>query len=251
MKLSPVKLKIKIAALFCFIFQLAISQEQPKIWSGKVLKDSTNVENIMVFNTNSRTSTITDSEGYFKIMARVNDTLVLSGWTLRSKKVPLRETDNPDALHIKMEPIAYELTEVVVKKGDKKKKVKNSQSIVDQQYFGDSQSTVKNTAMPMDNAIPNGVNFVRLYKDVVKLFNRNKEEEVEKLKFSEAVLKKFDYNFFHKTLELKDEEIKLFVMFCETDPRVKEFTVKETKFGLMDFMISKNTEFKKIVAASK
>jgi len=143
------------------------------------------------------------------------------------------------------------LTEVVVKKGEKKKKVKNSQAIVDQQYFDDAQSSPTNNAMLSDNAIPNGVNFVRLYKDIAKLIRSNRPEEVEKLKFSEAVLKKFDYNFFSKTLNLKDEEIKLFVMFCETDPKVKEFTVKETKFGLMDFMIGKNEEFKKMVALGK
>lgn len=245
------KAKIKIFALICLVCQLAVAQETRKIWNGKVVKDSLNVENIMVFNINSRTSTNTDTEGFFKIAARVNDTLVFSGWTLRSKKIALRETDNSDDFKVQMEPVAYELTEVVVKKGEKKKKVKNSQAIVDQQYFEDSQSSLKNSAMPVTNAIPNGVNFVRLYKDIAKLIRSNRPEEVEKLKFSEAVLKKFDYNFFHKTLELKDEEIKLFVMFCETDPKVKEFTVKETKFGLMDFMISKNVEFKKMVALGK
>ena len=40
-------------------------------------------------------------------------------------------------------------------------------------------------------------------------------------------------------------------MYCETDPKVKDFTVKETKFDLMDFMINKNKEFKKLVANGK
>lgn len=245
------KTKIKILALICFIGQLSFAQEARKTWNGRVVKDSLNVENIMVFNTSSKTSAITDNDGYFKILARANDTLVLSGWTLKSRKIALKQTDNPDNFKIKMEPIAYELTEVVVKKGEKKKKVKNSQAIVDQQYADDEKSSPKNIAMYDYDAIPNGVNFVRLYKDIAKLVRRNRPEEVEKLQFSEAVLKKFDYNFFHKTLNLKDEEIKLFVMYCETDPKVKEFTVKETKFGLMDFMISKNEEFKKMVALGK
>jgi len=245
------KAKIKILAFVLLLCQLAFAQETRKVWNGQVVKDSLNVENIMVFNINSRTSSITDSEGFFKISARVNDTLVFSGWSLRSKKIALREADNPDNLKVKMEPVAYELTEVVVKKGEKKKKVKNSQAIVDQQYFDDAQSSPTNTAMLSENAIPNGVNFVRLYKDIAKLIRSNRPEPVEKLKFSEAVLKKFDYNFFSKTLNLKDEEIKLFVMFCETDPKVKEFTVKETKFGLMDFMVTKNEEFKKMIALGK
>ncbi|GEP49514.1 hypothetical protein FNO01nite_01860 [Flavobacterium noncentrifugens] len=230
---------------------MSFAQEARKTWNARVMKDSLNVENIMVFNTSSRTSAITDNDGYFKILARANDTLVLSGWTLKSRKIVLKETDNPDNFKVKMEPIAYELTEVVVKKGEKKKKVKNSQAIVDQQYADDEKSSPNNIAMPNYDAIPNGVNFVRLYKDIAKLVRRNRPEEVEKLQFSESVLKKFDYNFFHKTLNLKDEEIKLFVMYCETDPKVKDFTVKETKFGLMDFMISKNEEFKKMVALGK
>jgi len=245
------KTKLIILALICFVCRMSFAQEARKTWNGRVMKDSLNVENIMVFNTSSKTSAITDNDGYFKILARANDTLVLSGWTLKSRKIALKETDNPNYFRIKMEPIPYELTEVVVKKGEKKKKVKNSQAIVDQQYVDDEKSSPNNIAMPNYDAIPNGVNFVRLYKDIAKLVRRNRPEEVEKLQFSEAVLKKFDYNFFHKTLNLKDEEIKLFVMYCETDPKVKDFTVKETKFGLMDFMISKNEEFRKMVALGK
>jgi len=244
------KTKIKILALICFICQMSFAQEARKTWNGRVVKDSLNVENIMVFNTSSKTSAITDNDGYFKILARANDTLVFSGWTLKTRKIALKETDNPDNFKVKMEPIAYELAEIVVKKDEKKKKI-NSQSIVDQHYADDEKSSPKNIAMYDYDAIPNGVNFVRLYKDIAKLVRKNRPEEVEKLKFSEAVLKKFDYNFFHKTLNLKDEEIKLFVMYCETDPKVKEFTVRETKFGLMDFMISKNEEFKKMVALGK
>ena len=245
------KTRIKIFALFCFFCQAGFGQQIPKLWGGKVIKDSLNVENIMVFNINGRTSAITDENGYFKISGKANDTLVLSGWTLRSRKVILKEADFPDALTVKMDPIAYELTEVVVKKGDKKQKVKNSQGIVDQQYFDDAQSSPKNNALVPENVISNGVNFARLYKDIAKLVRKNRSDEAQKLKFSESVLKKFDYNFFHKTLKLKDEEIKLFVLFCEADPKVKDFTVNETKFDLMDFMIGKNGEFKKMVALGK
>jgi len=251
MKLSPLKTKIKILALVCFICQISFGQEARKTWNGKIVKDSLNVENVMVFNVTSKTTAVTDAEGNFKINARPKDTLVFSGWTLRSRKIGLKESDNPEDFRVRMEPVSYELTEVVVKKGGKKQKVKNSQGIVDQKYFDDDKSSPKNIAMPDYNVIPNGVNFVRLYKDIAKLVKRDRPEEVEKLRFSETILKKFDYDFFHKTLDLKDEEIKLFVMYCETDPKVKDFTVKETKFDLMDFMINKNKEFKKLVANGK
>jgi hypothetical protein len=39
-------------------------------------------------------------------------------------------------------------------------------------YFGDQKSALKNTTMPRDGSIEYGTDFVRIYKDVLKILRR-------------------------------------------------------------------------------
>ena len=54
-----------------------------------------------------------------------------------------------------------------------------------------------------------------------------------------------------RVLNLKDDEIELFLMYCSNDPHSKQLVDPDQKFQLMDFMINKNKEFKKAEAAQK
>jgi hypothetical protein len=103
--------------------------------------------------------------------------------------------------------------------------------------------------MPRDGSIEYGMDFVRIYKDVLKVLRKTNPEKVDFYKdtsFSELVLKKINYSFFANTLNLKDDEIKLFLVFCENDPRSRALMQPSEEFQLMDFLITKNTEYKKI-----
>jgi hypothetical protein len=47
-------------------------------------------------------------------------------------------------------------------------------------------------------------------------------------------------------LNLKDDEIKLFLVFCENDSKSRTLMQPSAEFQLMDFLITKNKEYKKI-----
>ena len=129
-------------------------------------------------------------------------------------------------------------------------KTDSNQKIVDTKYYGDAQSTVKNTAMPADGSIENGMDFIRIGKDMLKLFGKKegtKETNYASDKiFQEVVQEKFTYYFFTQTLGLKQDEIGMFLGYCENDPKVKALLASEKEIELIDFLIFKSDEYKKV-----
>ena len=56
-------------------------------------------------------------------------------------------------------------------------------------------------------------------------------------------MKKIDYDFYKTTLKLKDEEIRLFLFYCEKGEHdFAQFNTK-TNFEIMNFLIDKNKEY--------
>jgi hypothetical protein len=105
--------------------------------------------------------------------------------------------------------------------------------------------------MPSDGTIEKGMNFVRIYKDVVKTIRKNNPEIVDitqNKSFTEVALKKIGYDFFANTLQLNDDEIRLFLIFCENDPKSKMLLKAESEFQLIDFLVTKNKEYKEVTA---
>jgi hypothetical protein len=67
----------------------------------------------------------------------------------------------------------------------------------------------------------------------------------EKLEFKQIIEEKIDQSFFIKALELKPEQIALFLEFCDADTKSKTVLEDNNILSIMDFMILKNKEFKK------
>ena len=240
------KTNLKILLLF-LLSQTCISQiKERKVLHGQVMNDSIKVENVIVFNVNSKTGKVVSFDGSFEINARERDTLIFSIFSFKSLKLVLTEKQlNEYPLIVKVEPLYYKLKEVVVSKNKINPVPKNTQKIVDKQYFGDQQSSLKNEFVY--DGTTNGVNFVRLYKDVIKLLKKKNPKRTDftsDVNFTEVAMQRIKYSFYTNTLKLKDEEIKLFLVYCENDSKSKSVMKTKSDFELMDFMIEKNKEFK-------
>jgi hypothetical protein len=223
---------------------------------GQVRNDLVPVENVIVFNVNSKNGVIVNSYGFFNIIAKVGDSLVFSSLTFKSKKLVLSEKEFivPQFV-VEMDIFTNELAEVLILA---KKEVNplsgGTQKYVDIQYFDDERSSPKNIAMSRDGSIEMGVDFVRIYKDVLKILRKNNPEKVDFYKdtsFSELALVRVNYSFFANTLKLKDDEIKLFLVFCENDPKSRTLMAPSEEFQLIDFLVSKNKEYKRITTFGK
>ncbi|WP_281323286.1 hypothetical protein [Flavobacterium aestivum] len=220
---------------------------------GQVVNDSIAVENGYVFNLNSRVTTFIGKNGFFDILAMPKDTLLITSLALKPKKMILADIDFKEKLYIvEMELFNNQLKEVVV--GRKiTPKIAGSQEIVDKQFFDDSQSSPLNRTMPY-YGIENGINFVRVGKMVAGLFKKKdtgKTNFIQDEIFIDKVQRQFGTYFFTNTLKLKEEEINLFLIFCDSDENAKKVLSSKDNFQMVDFLINKNIAFKKLVVQNK
>lgn len=250
------KLGILVVCLFC---QIVLGQNNSrKPLHGQVVNDSITLESGYVMNLNANIRTFISSNGLFDIMAKPKDTLLITSAAFQSKKIVLTEKNCADRLFlVQMDLVSNQLKEVVIQKDLKVKAFdKNSQSIVDTKYVDDQQSSPKNKFI-YNGTIENGMDFVRMFKDAKKLLkkkdgeNEVKEEEASDYAFTMYAKANFTPDFYTNTLKLKKEEVDIFLLFCAVDPESKKHLKQEEKFELMDFLVTKNQEFKNVSVAGK
>jgi hypothetical protein len=83
----------------------------------------------------------------------------------------------------------------------------------------------------------NGTDFVRIYKDIIKVLRKEnpkktdftKKQAFQRLLYLQLII------VFSNTLALSDDEIKLFLVFCENDPKSRMVMNPNDQFKLMDF----------------
>jgi hypothetical protein len=222
---------------------------------GQFTNETALVNDGYVFNLNSKTRTFISNQGFFDVLAKANDTLLVLSPAFKSKKMIIQQKDFSKPLYVViLESQTTVLKEVVVKgQTDINPAIPNSQSIVDMKFAADAQSAVKNSVMPSDRSIENGTDFVRIYKMAAKLFKKDKAKSDlnANLDFSGSVSQAMDRNFFTKTLAIKNDEVDLFLDFCEVDPKSKTLLKQEDEFMLIDFLVTKSEEFKRITNFEK
>lgn len=256
-----------VIIVLLLVVQFSWAQLVPReILRGQVISDSAVVERETIFNKSSNQGAVSDDFGYFTIYARPSDTLVFSSVGFKPAVLVLNELDfKVKVMIVKLDIKVNELDEVIVTpnslSGDLVKdnrnlkvtmidpKTDSKQTIIDTKYELDAQSTLKNSAMPSDGSIQYGMDFVRIGKDVLKLFGKKegtKEANYTSDKiFQEVVQEKFTYYFFTQTLGLKQDEIGLFLSYCESDQRVKALLAPDKEIELIDFLIFKSDEYKR------
>ena len=250
------KTTIKFLGLLLFC-QLSYSQnENRKSLHGQFINESAFVDNGYVFNINSKTRTFISDQGFFDILAKAKDTLLVSSPSFKSKRIVIQDKDFLKPLFVvNLEIQTTLLNEVIVKrKAEIKPITGNSQGIVDLKFFDDTKSSPINRTMPSDGSIENGMDIVRIFKMVSKLFKNDSSQKTDlnsNVGFSDVVSRGIDKYFFIHTLKLKNEEIGLFLDYCENDSKSKTLLKQEDEFLLIDFLITKNKEFKRITIFEK
>ncbi len=213
---------------------------------GRAINDSIRMESGYVDNITSKTRTFISQEGFFDLLAKENDTLLLTGLTFDPKRVILSQEDlSKKLLIVKLKAKVNMIEEVLI--DDKlKPNMENIQAILGKKYFDDAQSSPKNRLMPPDGSIENGIDFVRIIKGVFKLFKSKKPPKTTEVAvdFTEGVVGIMKPAFFINTLKLNEDQIGLFLIFCGNDPKSQAVIKSNSEFELMDFLISKKEGFK-------
>lgn len=245
--------KYKLLSGLFLLSSLILAQDRILL-RGKLSNNVGVIANGFVLNINAKKSTTVSEAGFFEILAKPKDTLMFGCLACAPKNIVLNKSNlNPPIIEIHIDLFDNELKEVIVN-NPKKFKVtnENSQQYVDRLYFDDNQSSPTNPLLPA--TLTNGVNFVRLFKDIQGVFRKKRESSLIKnkpLNFYQEVTQRLSQENLEKNLNIKADDLPLFLHYCENDKRSASFLSEENDFMLMDFLITKNTEFKTLFTFEK
>lgn len=248
------QMKVKLLlAIFFLAHQFSFSQTE-KLLEGVVSSDNFLLQNVDVINKSSQKSTKTNDKGEFLIAVTANDSLFFysKDFILKRLKVSLKEIELNN-LQVVMFKKAEELEEVIISKKQNLKLSKDKkyeQSKLDQ-YSTEKYDNREGFQAMREGTFVNGLNFVTIAKKLLDLFSKEKvpEKEVPEIEFAVLAKNTCDQKFYLETLKLKPDEVDLFLQFCDTDPKSKALSENHNILSMMDFLATKNTEFKNLTTS--
>jgi hypothetical protein len=111
-------LKNYLQILFLLLSQFAVSQND-SIIKGKIIVETNDNDGITIVNISNKTNTISGNGGYFKIKAKLNDTIMFSAIHLVGKKHVVTKKDfGKDLLFIKLDIYTRHIKEIMVTNAD-------------------------------------------------------------------------------------------------------------------------------------
>ena len=244
MKLSQNKFVV-----FLLILSIKISFSQTEaVYKGKVLCDNFPIENVELINLNTEKSAFSNNTGEFSIAAKPKNIIVFASKFYEVKRIAvLPENLNNPLQVISLIKKPEELNEVIVKKINWKP-IGSDKNASNQIALDKMQSQIKNPFI-YDGSITNGMDFNKIGRLLIDLFKKDKTEvkkEIPEIKFYELAKNKNYQEYYSKSLNLKPEEIELFLQFCDADPKSKIVAQNNNSLVMMDFLFAKNLEFKKL-----
>jgi hypothetical protein len=244
-------MKVKLLLVFSlFTSQFSFSQNQ-ELLQGKVVNQNRPIKGVDIINYNTKVQTTTNQFGEFSISAKKNDLLVFTSKDYELKKLLVNEklyNENGFTVYLDLKP--EELKEVVITKMPSIKLSANQG--YEQGKLDDIDVAKRGEKLRTgvyDGTIENGADLIRIGSMIIGLFVKDKEAPTPKTPEIEfAVLAKRICNekFYLQTLKLKPEEIDLFLQFCDADPKSKIVVSSSNELSMMDFLMVKNAEFKKL-----
>ncbi len=237
-------MKVKLlGTLLLFTSQFSFSQTI----KGKVLFNNYAVPNVEIINENSKTLTLSDVNGDFSIVAKTNDILVFVSKQYELKKIAINPLiANNNDLIVELTLKAEELKEVVISTIEHKTTWLTKEEIEEIKL---NSSRPKQGLKIIDYKEPStlfGADFIRLGKQVTKLFKKEETTKAESLNtnFKDFAKASCEKNYFLKTLKLKPDEIELFLEFCDADPKYQTVAESKNVLSTMDFLFKKSMDFK-------
>ena len=244
MKLS----QIKFVIFFLFlIVQISFSQSET-VYKGKILYNNFPIENIEIINLNSEKSAFSNSAGEFSIAANAEDVVVFASKLYEYIRISVQsEYLNNFIQIISLIKKPEELKEVIITK-IKWQHIGSDKNASNQIALDKMQSQIKNPFI-YDGSITNGPDLIKIGKLIIDLFKKDKTEtknKIPEIKFYELAKNKNYQEYYSKSLNLKPDEIELFLQFCDADPKSKIVAQNNNSLEMMDFLFAKNLEFKKL-----
>lgn len=200
------------------------------------------ISNVEVINISSKEVMSNNPDGVFEIKATTGNWITFYHKNYDVVKIYVDSLfDFNKSLEIKLSEKTIRIEEVVVeKKQPFLKGLKTGMPVI-----LDNKPSVHFN----DGSIPNGMDFIAIGKMIVGLFkNKDKAEMKAKVpvQFRAFTALSYSADFLASSLKLKPEEIEIFLNFCSFDPKAIEAVENSDKLILLQFLILKSEEYKKV-----
>lgn len=239
-------MSVKKALLILFVFAALSANAQ--YLNGKIIADYTNLEGITIQNTTQKIAVTSERNGFFKIKANVNDSIVLSGVQFEGISIKLKKVDfdkEPLFIHLKLQTNYIQEVVVVKEKngfeaGILSKKAKTftpaerKLNTASNLYPTANVGSLSGGSMGLDPLINWISGRTKRLKQEVNV--EQKEQALDKINYL------FDETYFTKTLQIPEEKLEGFLYYVVEDAEFKKALNSKnktmTKFLLVD--LSKN-----------
>lgn len=226
---------------------------------GKVVNDSSEIEAIHVLNITALKATITDAEGYFRISAQENDTLVFSGVNLERKHlVVTREILDSPMITVPLHEQVTRLNEVVVMPymltGDMGRDLAKMD-------IGREPVTAASLGLPNAYVRPptkterelfeatsgGGIPLTPMINAITGRTKRIKERLAHEKTYDRTLRVQAFYpdSVIAKAFQIPEEKVPDFMYFCEVDAGFQEVVDSHDRLGIWEFMREKSEDYRR------
>ena len=238
-------LPILLLFMGLFAYQGVAQDDERTILRGKVLYRNSNVANENVINTTAERATITNSNGEFAIRVKEGDELVFTSINYQIEVVKItREILEKNRLVVEVNEKVTELDEVVVSPENQKRflELKNEE-FKGYEYETDPTTEVVNIAEdPTVRGMQDGINFVNIFKALFQSKQDTGEQRV--LKVSEVLRQVYDDQFFVVDLQLPQDKIDAFLIYCDNRLPSQALLKRNNEFQLIDFLVTQSKMYR-------
>lgn len=251
MKLKSKNIFVTITFLV-FVFSNSLAQKNIVKLEGTVKSDSIFLQDINIVNLTSNLGTSSDKNGNYTIYASIGDSILFSSIAYKQRiiKISKSHVENK-TLTVYLEQGINELDEVEI--GQKMRPNWGKLFLPKGAVFDNDDINLKkapNSRKFTDPTYGNsGVNFSEISKlltnNIFQKRRARKDEErhikKEKQIFLEQIFENVDTDFFTVHLNIKEEEIYLFLYYCE-DNGLNNF-YNSDEFLIKDFLIKQSKKY--------
>lgn len=217
-KKNELKLIFNILTFLCLQFTLA---QNDSIVKGKIIVETNDNDGVTIINLANKNSTISENGGYFKIKAKVNDTIMFSAIHLEARKIVITKKDfGPNLLFIKLKIHTKHIKEIMITNGDGI----NAESLglvkKGQKQYTPAERRLKTAGDWSGNGINGGI------VSLDPLFNwlsgrtkqLKKELEIERKEFlQEKIINNFERDYIVQILRIPEEYVDGFIFYIVED----------------------------------
>ena len=215
---------------------------------GQVMYRNVPVPNENVINTTAERATITNEKGEFLINVKEGDELVFTAvnYQIEILKVSA-EMLVKNRLVVEVNEKVTELDEVTVSPENQKKFLQlQNEEFKQYAYETDATGEVQNIALdPTVRGMQDGLNFENIFKALFLSKNKDNGEARTPLKVSEVFRQVYDDDFFVQDLQLPQDKIDAFLLYCDDQLPTQSLLRKDNEFQLIDFLVTQSMEFRK------